>query len=47
MLDIREMTIADYEMSMVLWARTAGMGLSEADSKDSIDTFLRRNDRMS
>ncbi|MCY9664215.1 GNAT family N-acetyltransferase [Paenibacillus alginolyticus] len=47
MYEIREMTINDYEMSIELWQRTEGMALSEADSKESINYYLNRNNGMS
>lgn len=43
MYAIREMTIEDYEQAYALWSATAGMGLSESDSKESIASFLERN----
>jgi ribosomal protein S18 acetylase RimI-like enzyme len=44
---IREMTLDDYEGSIALWRRTEGMGLSEADSSDSIAYYLNRNPDLS
>ncbi|MGI6363975.1 MAG: GNAT family N-acetyltransferase [Bacillota bacterium] len=44
MLNIREMTIQDYDRLYALWAGTRGMGLrSVDDSREGIDRFLRRN----
>jgi ribosomal protein S18 acetylase RimI-like enzyme len=45
--EIREMSINDYEMCMELWIRTEGMALSEADSKEFIRNYLKRNIGMS
>jgi len=39
----REMTISDYDRILVLWQKTSGLGLSEADSREGILTFLERN----
>jgi len=43
----REMTINDYERILSLWQRTSGIGLSDADSRDGIQTFLKRNSGLS
>jgi ribosomal protein S18 acetylase RimI-like enzyme len=40
---IREMTIYDYDQMVVLWKRTQGIGLSDADSKDNLGIFFERN----
>lgn len=45
--NIREMLISDYDMAIDLWKRTEGMGLSEADSRESINDYLNRNPGMS
>ncbi len=44
---IREMHIDDYDEIYVLWSRTPGMGLSDADSRQNIQDFLIRNKGMS
>ncbi len=44
---IREMTIADFDSMIELWKRTPGIGLSDADSKENINTFLERNTKLS
>ena len=41
------MTIRDYDEIIGLWRRTPGMGLSQADSRESIQRFLKRNPKMS
>lgn len=41
--DIREMTITDYDEALALWNATEGIGLSRADERDAIDSYLRRN----
>lgn len=44
MINIRTMTINDYEKVYNLWINTPGMGLNSTDdSKDGIDKYLRRN----
>jgi ribosomal protein S18 acetylase RimI-like enzyme len=47
MLEIREMTIEDYEQAFELWNQTEGMVLSNADSEEAITHYLNRNPRMS
>jgi len=42
-MEIREMGIEDYDFVIDLWKGTEGIGLSEADSRDNIATFLQRN----
>lgn len=43
-MEIREMTISDYEKVYELWTNTAGMGMrSLDDSKEGIEKFLKRN----
>lgn len=43
-MDIRTMTIEDYEGVYRLWTKTPGMGLNDLDdSRDGIDRYLRRN----
>lgn len=43
-MDIRTMTIADYEEVYALWTRTPGMGLNTLDdSKEGIEKYLKRN----
>lgn len=44
MINIRTMTINDYDKVYNLWINTPGMGLNSTDdSKDGIDKYLRRN----
>src|SRR5262249_7071962 len=45
--EITEMTLADYDAAYQLWQMTEGMGLSEADSRESIAAFLERNPGLS
>lgn len=40
---IRQMTINDYEEIIELWQNTTGVGVSEADSRENIERFLRHN----
>ncbi len=42
-VEIREMTIRDYEPVYALWSKSEGIGLSDADSKEGIKRFLARN----
>lgn len=42
-VEIRDMTIADYEVVYKLWSESEGIGLSDADSKEGIKHFLERN----
>lgn len=44
---IREMNIDDYNDVISLWKRTEGIGLSEADDRENIKTFLNRNKGLS
>ncbi len=46
-LNIREMTIEDYEDVYTLWDASEGIGLSDADSKEGIKRFLKRNPMLS
>ncbi len=46
MIEIREMTIADYDDAIALWRATEGMGLSAADSREAIARYLARNPGM-
>ena len=42
-ISYREMTIGDYSQVNTLWERTAGVGLSDADTRENIAQFLDRN----
>ncbi len=42
-VEIREMTIVDYEFVYSLWKESEGIGLSDADSKEGIKRFMDRN----
>ena len=44
---LREFTITDYDAACALWQATEGIGLSEADEKENIAHFLRRNPGLS
>lgn len=44
---IQELTIGDYAEVYELWSITPGMGLSDADSRESIERFLIRNRGLS
>lgn len=42
-----EMTIADYGEVLALWQATENVGLSDADSRDGLDAYLKRNAGLS
>ncbi len=44
---LREFTIKDYDAAYALWQATEGIGLSEADKRENIAYFLRRNPGLS
>jgi putative acetyltransferase len=44
---IKEMTIEDYDEIYELWKSSEGVGLSDADSREGIDRFLKRNPGLS
>lgn len=46
-IELREMIIDDYDTVLSLWQGTEGIGLSDADSKESIKRFLERNPGLS
>jgi ribosomal protein S18 acetylase RimI-like enzyme len=46
-MEIRVMTIEDYDGVYSLWERTPGMGLGKADSREGTDKFLKRNPGLS
>ncbi|WP_233407810.1 GNAT family N-acetyltransferase [Marinomonas spartinae] len=47
MVVIREMTITDYDAVIELWRQTESMSLREADSRESIERYLNRNEGLS
>ena len=46
-LKISPMSMSDYDRVIELWTRTSGVGLSGADEKESIRTYLERNPGLS
>jgi N-acetylglutamate synthase len=46
-IEIKEMLIEDYERVFGLWQSMEGIGLSQADSRDSISRYLACNPGMS
>lgn len=46
-MEIREMTMADYDAMLALWQISEGIGLSNADSRDNIASYLQRNPGLS
>jgi ribosomal protein S18 acetylase RimI-like enzyme len=46
-IEVRELTISDYNPVYTLWEASEGIGLSDADSKEGIKRFLARNPGLS
>jgi ribosomal protein S18 acetylase RimI-like enzyme len=46
-IDIKEFTIDDYDRVIALWKSCDGIALSGADSRESIRSYLERNQGMS
>jgi len=46
-IDYFELKITDYQNVISLWKSCEGIGLSSADSQDSMQAYLRRNQGMS
>ncbi len=46
-IEIAPLTIAAYDDVLALWRQCEGIGLSEADSRESIQAYLQRNPGMS
>lgn len=44
---MREMAIEDYDNVVALWQATEGVGLNESDSREAIESYLRRNPGLS
>jgi N-acetylglutamate synthase len=44
---LRPMTIDDYDSVVALWQTTEGVGLNESDSRECIESYLRRNPALS
>jgi ribosomal protein S18 acetylase RimI-like enzyme len=42
-ITVREFTMGDYEAAYALWKASEGIGLSEADTRENIALYLRRN----
>lgn len=47
MITLREMSLDDYDLVFSLWERTENIGISGADSKENIQSFLERNPGLS
>lgn len=45
--DIFEFRLDDFQDAIALWKSCEGIGLSSADSKDNLSTYLKRNPGMS
>ena len=45
-VQLREMTLADYDEVYALWAASEGIGLSSADSREAIGAFLQHNPEL-
>ena len=46
-VEYREFTFDDYDCVFALWEASAGVGLSEADSREAVRRYLERNPGMS
>jgi putative acetyltransferase len=46
-IEIRPFTMVAYDRVLALWQQCEGVGLSEADSRESIQAYLSRNPGMS
>jgi len=46
-LQLSEMNIEHYEAVIALWSTTEGIGLSSADSREAIASYLERNQGLS
>ena len=46
-VELRDMTINDYDDVIQIWEESEGVGLSDADSKEGIKRFLKRNPGLS
>lgn len=46
-IQIREMSIEDYQEVFTLWSQSEGVGLNEADSRENIAAYLDRNPGLS
>ncbi len=46
-LEIREMTIDDYDAARQLWERTENLGFSQSDSAEGVEKYLARNPGLS
>jgi len=47
MTTFRTMEIADYDAMIALWRRIEGLVLSDADEREAIEAYLKRNEGMS
>lgn len=47
MIDLRPLTLADYDAALALWKATEGMALSAADEQPAIALYLQRNPGIS
>lgn len=45
--DIRPMTAEDFDDVLALWSAAEGVGLSDADARESIERYLERNPGLS
>ena len=46
-VNIKKFTLKDYQKVIALWQRCEGIGLSDADLKDNLKAYLKRNPGMS
>lgn len=47
MTTFRTMDIADYDAMIALWRRIEGLALSDADEREAIEAYLKRNEGFS
>jgi ribosomal protein S18 acetylase RimI-like enzyme len=45
--EIREMTIDDYNHVYAFWSSVEGLKMDESDTSENIETYLKRNPRLS
>ncbi len=46
-VEIREMTVDDYDTVRTLWEQTEHLGFSQSDSKEGVERYLARNPGLS
>jgi ribosomal protein S18 acetylase RimI-like enzyme len=46
-MNYRRMQLGDYETAVALWRQAEGVKLRDADSREGVEKYLRRNDGLS